>query len=560
MECQNKGLWHLGISDEACENAGGKWFRTACLTLKDTIDNRPSRFDLDNPIDGSCQDNLNRLETAVVSASTAHSDFPFGATQNGCHEFCRSLPDYSQQIGMMTHRIESEDTLSYCTCIYRNDKLPSRDVMPSYSKPSPHKFTLTNSDGMALGLRPKIDCDATDDLMIETQVADSNNPRQQFQITQDGQVVSVRCPKKMLTNMLGSGGTSCTDGVGLQLKEYGWKSLGAQPTVLDTTPDQYGQQVYDPSNTNQAKNKATQSSELDTFYHQIKLQGPPRMTKRPSTRPTDRPTVQPTAPPASDLQRWAFNKDGSISNVACPNLAISSSKQKDVSLNSIYFALQNPRTQLAIGISAESCEDGMTLTMQDLVYGNPNQQFVYIEADKKIVSVKCPKFAITIPNEDCDTTENLLMSSNQNVGDRNKWLFDNKEIIQSVQCPNKFITISGALSGGTRLVTVSNKFLKEETPDSTTSHSPMKAVGEPQETPGNTSFAGPPEQKDATKSPTAAYTKKDQKSGTEWEPATPPSVGSTVILSDLNAERYQKWTKQRQVGLLQDVLGISLDT
>eukprot|EP00956_Cyclotella_meneghiniana_P041795 scaffold240115_cov36-Cyclotella_meneghiniana.AAC.2 len=725
MECQNKGLWHLGISDEACENAGGKWFRTPCLTLKETVDERPSRFDLQNPTEGSCQDNLNRLETAVVTASMGDVDFPFTATQNGCHEFCRSLPDYSKQIGMMTQSIESEDNLSDCICIYQNDKLPTRDSMPSYSKPSPPKFTLTNSDGMALGLRPNLDCNATDDLMIETQVADPNNPYQQFQITQDGQVVSVRCPTKVLTNVLGSGGASCTDGVGLQLKEYGWipsaltssptespttsptprpttpklangsscsedsqcqsglclqipntdkiakfcspkgfrngvacidgrqcksgsctgrlvkrctsmlmtswKSLGAQPTVRDTTPDQYGQQVYDPSNTNQAKNKAAmQSSELDTFYHQIKLQPPRprtddhRLTKRPSSpplspptarptakptgpiarttaqptvqptarptarptaqptarttaqptakptarttaqptaKPTARPTAQPTARPtarpiarptvqgiASDLQRWAFNKDGSISNAACPNLAISSSKQKDVSLNSIYFALQNPRTQLAIGISSESCEDGMTLTMQDLVYGSPNQQFIYIEADKKIVSVKCPKFAITIPNEDCDTIENLLMSSNQNVGDRNKWLFDvNKEIIQSVQCPNKFITISGALSGGARLVTVSNKFLKEETPDSTTSHSPMKAVGEPQETPGNTSFGGPPKQSDATNSPTAAYTNKYQEAKTEWDPATPPSVGSTVTLSELNAERYQKWTKQRQL-------------
>eukprot|EP00956_Cyclotella_meneghiniana_P019774 scaffold34361_cov94-Cyclotella_meneghiniana.AAC.2 len=32
----------------------------------------------------------------------------------------------------------------------------------------------------------------------------------------------------------------------------------------------------------------------------------------------------------SNLQRWEFNQDtGSISNIACPNLAISSSKQKD---------------------------------------------------------------------------------------------------------------------------------------------------------------------------------------------------------------------------------------
>eukprot|EP00956_Cyclotella_meneghiniana_P016080 scaffold25166_cov79-Cyclotella_meneghiniana.AAC.1 len=63
---------------------------------------------------------------------------------------------------------------------------------------------------------------------------------------------------------------------------------------------------------------------------------------------------------------------------------------------------------------------------------------------------------------------------------------------------------------------------------------------------GNT-FGGPPKQSDATNSPTAAYSKKPQEVATVWDNATPPAVGSTVSLSDLNAERYQKWTKQRQL-------------
>ena len=41
MTCSNKGDWHLGISREACENVGGVWTRSDCLTLKDCIDNRP---------------------------------------------------------------------------------------------------------------------------------------------------------------------------------------------------------------------------------------------------------------------------------------------------------------------------------------------------------------------------------------------------------------------------------------------------------------------------------------------------------------------------------------
>ena len=87
-------------------------------------------------------------------------------------------------------------------------------------------------------------------------------------------------------------------------------------------------------------------------------------------------------------------------------------------------------------------------------------------------------------------------------------------------------------------MTMSNKFLKK--------------------TQNDTSFGGPPEQSDATNSPTAAYADESRKVEAEWDPATPPSVGSTVILSDLNAERYQKWTKQRQVGFLQDFLDKSL--
>ena len=77
MKCKNKGLWHLGISDEACENAGGNWTRTPCITLKETIDERPSRFNLNNPVEGNCQTALRRLDTAFVSASTSHKDFKY---------------------------------------------------------------------------------------------------------------------------------------------------------------------------------------------------------------------------------------------------------------------------------------------------------------------------------------------------------------------------------------------------------------------------------------------------------------------------------------------------
>eukprot|EP00956_Cyclotella_meneghiniana_P002012 scaffold2243_cov73-Cyclotella_meneghiniana.AAC.18 len=388
MECQNKGLWHLGISDEACENAGGRYYRTPCVTLKETIDDRPSRFDLENPMDGSCQTSLKKLETAFVSASSSDSDFEFEATLDGCLRFCQSLPLYSAQNGLTMTQSNNGDI--DCTCLYQKGKLPSRDLMPSYAKSSPQRFTLINSDGLALGLQPHILCDAEDNLMVETQVGNPNNPRQQFEITQDGRVVSVRCPEKVLTAVLGSDG-SCVDGVGLQVS----------------------------------------NAELEAESNDASL-----------------------------LQQWTFNDNGSITNVKCPDLAISSNKEKDVQLDSVYFALQNPRTQLAIGTSVDSCTNGMTLEVQDLVYGSPNQQFMYMEDENKIVSLLCPEFAITIPDGDCSTLEGLYLSSDSYTDNRTQWVFDSNEVIQSVQCPNNFITIDGDLSGRARAVL---RILREET-------------------------------------------------------------------------------------------------
>jgi hypothetical protein len=108
MECKNKGLWHLSLSEEACKNAGGKWIRTPCFTLQEAIDDRPSRFDLVNPVNGSCQENIGRLETAFVVASTTNENFPFEATHHGCLQFCQSLPNYPEQISMTSTISQTE--------------------------------------------------------------------------------------------------------------------------------------------------------------------------------------------------------------------------------------------------------------------------------------------------------------------------------------------------------------------------------------------------------------------------------------------------------------------
>jgi hypothetical protein len=265
-----------------------------------------------------------------------------------------------------------------CTCVYKNGKLPSTELMPAYATPSLPIFTLTSSIGMVLGLRPNIECDSATELTIETQLSDPSNPRQQFEVTRDGRIVSVACPAKVMTTVLALDGL-CDSGIALSIS-----------TANFETNDE------------------------------------------------------------SLLQQWTVNSEqGVITNAKCPNLAISSNKEKDVHMNSIYFALQNPRTQLAIGITGtldDTCTNGMALEMQDMMYGAPNQQFIYDEADLTIANLMCPGYFISIQDGDCSGVDGLYLSSDEYTDKRNKWAFDGN-VIQSIKCQDKFITISGALGG-----------------------------------------------------------------------------------------------------------------
>jgi hypothetical protein len=78
MTCQNTGPLHLRISKEACENAGGQWFRRPCVTLKDAIDERPSRFELDVPRSGTCGDELRLLDVAYLTVENPQDLLPCG--------------------------------------------------------------------------------------------------------------------------------------------------------------------------------------------------------------------------------------------------------------------------------------------------------------------------------------------------------------------------------------------------------------------------------------------------------------------------------------------------
>ena len=150
------------------------------------------------------------------------------------------------------------------------------------------------------------------------------------------------------------------------------------------------------------------------------------------------------------------DNSGHITNAGCPNLAISSSKKKSVNHNSIYFALQNPRTQLAVGVAAGECMDGMQINLQELVYGSANQQFVYDQEHKTIVCFMCPEYAIEVPGGNCSSTAELHLSNKVDTSNdgRNQWIFEKENMIRSVNCADMFITINSASGGEARTVVV----------------------------------------------------------------------------------------------------------
>jgi hypothetical protein len=85
-----------------------------------------------------------RLSNAVVSLLDANNNvlgsYTLGDVSKA-HKIDLELSDFDIQAA-----------LSRCTCLYPNGMSPSRELVPIYAKPSPPKFNLVNSNGMALGL------------------------------------------------------------------------------------------------------------------------------------------------------------------------------------------------------------------------------------------------------------------------------------------------------------------------------------------------------------------------------------------------------------------------
>jgi hypothetical protein len=271
----------------------------------------------------------------------------------------------------------------------------------------------------------------------------------------------------------------------------------------------------------------------------------------------------------SNLQRWGFNEDGSISNVACPNLAIATNKERDVSLNSIYFALQNPRSQLAIGV--QDCTSG-ALQMEEMVYGRPSQQFIYNKEAQEIFSLMCPGQMFTIPGGGCNSTDPLFLSNETHNDNRNKWSFnEGTNLIESVKCPNKYVTISAGASSSlskspssapTSILVASSPSTQANVLNSVTSPTPSMSPfdsvirtksSKPSTSPTKDNLENAPESDAEKSAPTQPPITPIDRNTTsnpnakEWEAIMTPSVGFVLVLSDASTNKYQKWAKLNQV-------------
>jgi hypothetical protein len=93
---------------------------------------------------------------------------------------------------------------------------------------------------------------------------------------------------------------------------------------------------------------------------------------------------------------------------------------------------------MSIGVAGNTCLQP-ELELQTTVYGRPSQQFTL--EGKKMISVMCPGFEISSP-ANCEGPLQFLEKSQ---GIDEEWQFDpSTHTIQSLNCPNKFITIDSA--------------------------------------------------------------------------------------------------------------------
>ena len=110
------------------------------------------------------------------------------------------------------------NTANTCSCLYSSDKVPNKDLLPEHAIRSPPKFSLQHpSLNWVLGLDLEAgQCNATEIQLVYME--NTNSPSQQFRLTLEGQIASVRCPRMVLVPNVQ--GEQCSNGDGIVVKDY----------------------------------------------------------------------------------------------------------------------------------------------------------------------------------------------------------------------------------------------------------------------------------------------------------------------------------------------------
>ena len=490
MTCSNSGPFHLGISQEACENSGGKWFRSPCITLKEAIDNRPPKFDLEQPYAGNCQQVMGQMNLAYVSAATDNTDFTFASTNQGCLEFCRSLPHYSNQLAMMTDVINVALNKPASQNNFYNGGFPTQNGVDGDRSTHTKSQYWAEDDWWQVDLEEEfaIDrivvvagperlnsntymqlLDSSEAVVYETFIDIASNDEQSFDL--NGVVAQI---VKFENNQAGSfslqlaevevypQSSKCTclfqDGMLTNNDEIPPYASKSHPKFFITNPadgSALGIPIgYDCASTELSieaqvfVGSSRQQFQL-THDHQLVNAACP---EKALSADCAAQTVMFSAPSFTgniSEQIWSFDDDGGIVNVDCPDLKLASTAESASVLTSTHFSLINPTSGLAMGIDGADCTDGTNITLQQAVSGSPGQLFYMDDSTNEVVSLLCPNLVVSVSDTtSCDSDAVIILLKSSTVGNEHSWQFNNDSSIESTFCAGRVISIqtNGKLS------------------------------------------------------------------------------------------------------------------
>ncbi len=208
-------------------------------------------------------------------------------------------------------------------------------------------------------------------------------------------------------------------------------------------------------------------------------------------------------------QQWSFESThGNIRNLGCPSLQLSAIKDNNSSLVSGYFALENPKSRLSMGIMGTSCQDGTDIVLQKTLYGRPNQQF-YLDESNKIVSTMCHLLAIGAPSS-CELVSTLKLTS---LSEGGIWQFNSEDqTIESLNCRGMFVAIGNVQTNSIRA----------------------------------TGYGRRLEQVNAAPGIPPAFDNNTETNQDNFAMPGIPMVGASIILSNNSAEQYQLWMQKHE--------------